>query len=89
MALGADARRVSWLVLRRGLLQLAIGLVLGLTGAIWLSRAIGALLVQVSPNDPPTFLAITAILTAVAFAACLIPARRATRVDPLVALRAE
>ena len=88
MALGADRRRVSWLVMRRGLLQLTIGLALGLAGAYGLSRVLTELLVSgVTPQDPVTFGAITVLLSAVAIAACLIPARRASRVDPLVALR--
>ena len=88
MALGANRRRISWLVMRRGLVQLAIGLALGLGGAIGLSRVLGELLVSgVTPKDPLTFIAITFLLIAVSLAACLIPARRATRVDPLVALR--
>jgi ABC-type antimicrobial peptide transport system permease subunit len=89
MALGADARRVSWMILRRGHVQLALGLTLGLARAIGLSRVIQALLVQVSPTDPLTFISITVLLSVVALAACLLPARRATRVDPLIALRAE
>jgi predicted permease len=89
MALGADARQVSWLILRRGLSQVAIGLVLGLAGAFGLSKVLRAILVQITPSDPVTFVAISVLLTAVAIAACLIPARRATRVDPLTALRAD
>jgi ABC-type antimicrobial peptide transport system permease subunit len=89
MALGAQGQQVSWLILKRGLLQMGLGLVLGLGGAFGLSRVLRTLLVQVTPTDPTTFVSITAILTTVAIAACLIPARRATRVDPLVALRAE
>jgi predicted permease len=88
MALGADRRRVSWLVLRRGLVQLAIGLSLGLAGAYAASQVLGELLAGgVTPHDPVTFAAISVILIAVAVAACLIPAHRATRIDPLVALR--
>jgi predicted permease len=86
MALGADRRRVSWLVMRRGLVQLAIGLSLGLAGAYALSQVLTELLV-VTPRDPATFASITILLTAVAIAACLIPAHRASRIDPLVALR--
>jgi ABC-type antimicrobial peptide transport system permease subunit len=86
MALGAGARQVSWLILRRGLVQVAIGLGLGLAGAYGLSQVLTQI-VAVSPTDPLTFISITILLTAVALAACLIPARRATRVDPLVALR--
>lgn len=89
MALAADAPQVLWLILRRGLIQVGIGISLGLAGAYALSRVLRAVLVQVSPSDPATFAAITVLLTSVAIAACLIPARRATRVDPLVALRAE
>ena len=88
MALGADGARVMWLVMKRGLLQLSIGLALGLAGAFGLSRVLTTLLVSgVTPNDPVTFTTITLLLTTVAIAACLIPARRATRVDPLIALR--
>ena len=88
MALGADRRRVLWLVLRRGLVQLTIGLSLGLAGAYALSRVLAELLVSgVTPRDPVTFAAITVLLTAVAIAACLIPAHRASRIDPLAALR--
>jgi predicted permease len=89
MALGAEARQVSWLILKRGLWQMGLGLTLGLAGAFGLSRVLRTLLVQVTPTDPVTFSTITAILMVVTIAACLIPARRATRVDPLVALRAE
>jgi predicted permease len=88
MALGADRRRVSWLVLRRGLVQLTIGLSIGLIGAYVSSQVLGELLAGgVTPHDPVTFAAISVILIAVAVAACLIPAHRATRIDPLVALR--
>ena len=89
MALGAHARQVSWLILRRGLGQLAIGLTIGLAGALALSRVLQRVLVEIAPGDPVTFGAITMVLTLVAVAACLIPARRATEVDPASALRAE
>jgi putative ABC transport system permease protein len=89
MALGAEGGQVSWLILKRGLLQLGLGLAIGLGGAFGLSRVLGTLLVQVTATDPVTFTAIPLILAVVAIAACVIPARRATRVDPLVALRAE
>jgi predicted permease len=89
MALGAEGRQVSWLILKRGLWQMGLGLGLGLAGAFGLSRVLRTLLVQVTPTDPLTFGSITIILTCVAIAACVIPARRATRVDPLIALRAE
>jgi putative ABC transport system permease protein len=89
MALGAEGRQVSWMILRRGLVQLAIGLSIVLAGAFFLSKVLGTLLVQITPNDPVTFATISILLVLVAIAACLIPARRATRVDPLVALRME
>jgi ABC-type antimicrobial peptide transport system permease subunit len=89
MALGAESREVSWLILKRGLLQLAIGLTLGLAGAIALTRVMRQLLVGVTATDPVTFAAITGLLTIVAIGACLLPVRRATRVDPLIALRAD
>jgi putative ABC transport system permease protein len=89
IALGADERQVSWLILRTGLLQLGIGVVLGLVGAWFASSIMQTLLVQMSARDPLTFAAITGVLLLITVAACLIPARRAMRVDPVVALRAE
>jgi putative ABC transport system permease protein len=89
MALGAEGRQVRWLILRRGLIQLALGLALGLTGGWFAGAAIQPLLVQVAPNDPMTLAGIAALLSAVSIAACLIPARRATRLDPLTALRVD
>jgi len=89
MALGARAGQVSWLILRQGLVQLAIGLTLGTAGALAAAPVLGALLVQIKPSDPPTLAAIALVFTAVTVVACLIPARRATRLDPLTALRVE
>ena len=89
MAIGAQRRQVAWLVLKRGLWQLGIGLALGIAGALGLSRVLAGILAGVRPDDPATFAGITILLTAVSIAACLLPARRATRVDPVVALRAE
>jgi len=89
MALGANGADVRWLILRRGLWQMGLGLAIGLLGAFGLSRVLRTLLVQVTPTDPLTFTVITVLLTGVALAACVIPATRAARVDPLVALRAE
>jgi ABC-type antimicrobial peptide transport system permease subunit len=89
MALGANGGQVSWLILRRGLIQMGLGLALGLAGAFGLSSVMQSLLVQITPRDPATFASITVILLVVALAACVFPARRATRVDPLVALRVE
>ena len=89
MALGANGGDVRWLILRRGLWQMGLGLAIGLAGAFGLSRVLRTLMVQVTPTDPLTFIVITVLLTGVALAACLVPAARASRVDPLVALRAE
>ena len=87
MALGAGPPQVSWLILRRGLIQLAIGLTIGLSGAWFATAALPTQIVGNTPNDPRMFSVVTAVLIIVALAACLIPARRATRLDPLVALR--
>jgi predicted permease len=89
MALGAGTPQVSWLILRRGLIQLAIGLFFGLGGAWFATGVLPAQIVGNNPNDPRMFSFVTAVLVVVALAACLIPARRATRLDPLVALRNE
>ena len=89
MALGAQARQVSWLILRQGLVQLAIGLLLGTAGALLAAPVLQTLLVQIKPTDPITLAGIGLIFTLVTVCACLIPARRATRLDPLSALRIE
>ena len=77
------------MVFRQGLLQLAIGLAVGIAGAVALTRFLSSLLVLVSPTDPVTFALVAVVLGLAAALGCLIPARRATRVDPLVALRHE
>jgi putative ABC transport system permease protein len=89
IALGAVRSQLLTLVLGRGLRLLAGGLVLGLLGALALGRVLGALLYQTSAFDPMIVGGVTLLLAAIALLACLIPARRATRVDPIVALRAE
>jgi putative ABC transport system permease protein len=90
MALGAQGNQVTWMVLRRGLFQLGLGLAFGLSGGYFAGRALPSrILVQTTSTDPWTFVAITVILSVVAITACVVPARRAMRVDPLVALRAE
>jgi predicted permease len=89
MALGAQPRQVSWVVLKRGVLQLSMGMMLGLPGAWGLSRVLGGLLVGIEPGDPITFAAITLLLTVVSLVACALPARQAMLVDPLVAIRRE
>jgi ABC-type antimicrobial peptide transport system permease subunit len=77
------------LVLVRGLNLALIGLVIGLGGALGLTRYISTILYNVPPRDPVTLAGVAAVLAAVALLACYIPARRATKVDPLVALRYE
>jgi putative ABC transport system permease protein len=89
MALGAEPAHVSWLILRRGLVQVAVGVVLGFAGALGVGRLLQGLLVQTTPTDPTTLAGIVIVLVTVAVVACLWPARQATRVDPLVALRYE
>ena len=90
MALGAQGNHVTWMVLRRGLFQLGLGLALGLSGGMFAGRALPSrILIQTTATDPVTFVAITLVLSVVAITACVVPARRAMRVDPLVALRAE
>ena len=89
MALGAGAKQVMVLVLREGMLLAFTGIVIGSLGAFALTRLMRSLLFEVSAKDPVAFAAVAGLLAAVAFIACYIPARRATRVDPLVALRQE
>jgi predicted permease len=86
-ALGADRRSILRLVLKQGLLTAGIGIVLGLAGAWQLSRVMTTMLFGVSTHDVAVYASVTALLLVVAMAACYIPARRATRVDPMVALR--
>jgi putative ABC transport system permease protein len=88
MALGASRGAVLGMVLRQGLTLVGLGLAGGTIGALFLVRLMKELLYGVSPNDPLTFLAVAATLIAVAAAACLMPARRATMVNPITALRA-
>jgi putative ABC transport system permease protein len=87
MALGAQAPQVWWLIARRALVQLAIGLAIGMPGALGVGKLLQSLLVQTSSSDPTTLISIAVLLIVVAVIACYWPARRATRLDPLVALR--
>jgi putative ABC transport system permease protein len=89
IALGAQASDVMKLVLKQGAMLTLLGIALGLVGALGLTRLMTALLFGVRANDPLTFAVISLLLTAVALLACYIPARRATKVDPMIALRSE
>jgi len=87
LALGAEPRQVLGMVLRQGLTLVAMGLAIGFVGAHVLAGLMSRLLFEVRATDPPTFLAMSVVLAAVATAACFLPARRVTSVDPMVALR--
>jgi putative ABC transport system permease protein len=89
LALGAQARDVLGLVLRRGIALTLIGIAIGVAGALALTRLMMSLLFEVSATDPMTFAGVSVLLAVVSLLACYIPARRAAKVDPMVALRDE
>lgn len=89
MALGAHPRDVLRLILGEGLKLVLAGVVLGIIAALALTRLLSTLVYGVSATDPFIFLSVVTLLVAVALAACFVPARRAMRVDPIVALRYE
>jgi putative ABC transport system permease protein len=89
MAIGAQRRDVFTMVIGRGMKLVLTGVALGLIGAFSLTRLMRTMLFGVAPTDPVTFVSIAILLTAIAMLACYVPGRRATKVDPLVALRYE
>lgn len=89
MALGARPEKVLGMIVGRGLRLTLMGVAFGLAGAFLLTRLIAHLLYEVSPTDPVTFTSIAALLVGVTLVACYLPARRAVKIDPVLALRAE
>jgi putative ABC transport system permease protein len=89
MALGARRDAVVGMVLRQGVSMALVGLAIGIAGAAWSAPLLSALLFETEPGDPLTFVAAAAVLITAVLVACLLPARRATAIDPVVALRVE
>jgi putative ABC transport system permease protein len=89
IALGARSQDVLTMILNQGMRTIVVGIVIGLAGSLVLTRTLSSLLFGVTATDPVTFAAVIALLIATALLACYIPARRATKVDPMVALRYE
>jgi len=89
MALGASGGDVLRMVLREGMRLIGSGLLIGIAGALLASRLVGSLLYEVSATDPATFVGAAAVLGAAGLLASYLPARRATRVDPMITLRYE
>jgi len=89
LALGASTRNILFLVLRKGMALTLLGVVIGVAAALGLTRLMSSLLFGVKAVDPLTFVTVPLLLVGVALLACYLPARRATKVDPLVALRYE
>ncbi len=87
MALGAGRWQTRWMVLRQALLIVAAGLALGLLGSLWLGRAVAGLLFEVRATDPATYVSVVVLMLLTTVIACLLPAHRATSVDPAVTLR--
>ena len=89
MAMGAAGGAVARMILREGLALTAAGVAIGIAGSLALTRSIRSLLFEISPGDPATLTGVALLLTGIALLACYAPARRATRLDPLRALRCE
>ena len=89
LALGAQPKNVLGMVVREGMLLAGVGILVGIGGALAMGRLVSSLLYQIKPTDPATFISVSIVLAAVALMACYLPARRAMRVEPMVALRYE
>ncbi|MBZ5496211.1 MAG: FtsX-like permease family protein [Acidobacteriia bacterium] len=89
MALGAQRTDILHMILREGMLLAIIGIAIGIGGALGLTRVLRSMLFEIEPTDPATFVGVAIFLTIAALAACYVPARRAMKVDPMVALRHE
>jgi ABC-type antimicrobial peptide transport system permease subunit len=89
MALGATRGHAMAVVLRQGMGMVGIGILLGVAGSLALTRALANMLYEIKPTDPLTFVAVSLLLGGIGLLACALPARRAARVDPMVALRHE
>jgi putative ABC transport system permease protein len=89
MAVGARPAEILRMILGQGLALALVGVVLGFLGALWLTRLLQQLLFEVAPTDPLTYAAVAVVLALAALVACYVPARRASRVDPMMALRTE
>jgi ABC-type antimicrobial peptide transport system permease subunit len=88
-AIGATRAQIVQMILRQGLAKAGLGLAVGLVGAVFFTRLLRNMLFDISPTDPVAYGAVTALLLLVALAASWLPARRAAKVDPVIALRAE
>ena len=88
-AIGATRNQIVMLILRQGLWKTGVGLLIGLVGALLLSRFLTSLLLNVKPTDPLAYIVVSLLLLGVAVLASYLPARRAARIDPIIALRSE
>jgi putative ABC transport system permease protein len=89
MAIGARPAEILRMILGQGMVLALMGVALGLIGALWLTRLLQQLLFEVAPTDPLTYVGVALVLGLCALVACYVPARRASRVDPIIALRVE
>jgi ABC-type antimicrobial peptide transport system permease subunit len=89
MAIGASRVKVVLMILQEGLLLVGLGVGIGLAGSLAVSRSIRSLLFEVGPGDPITLSAVSILLAGIGLFACFVPARRATQIDPVIALRSD